>query len=60
MGDRLGRRWALIISGVVFSIGSLMQTVAFGLTAVMFVGRAIGGLVSWLHKLLGIVTLTAM
>ncbi|KAK4557110.1 hypothetical protein LTR86_006091 [Recurvomyces mirabilis] len=44
IGDRLGRRWALVISGVVFNIGSLMQTVSFGNTAVMFTGRAIGGL----------------
>jgi hypothetical protein len=36
----------LMITGVVFCLGSLMQTVSFGSTAAMFVGRAIGGLVS--------------
>ncbi|KAK5688569.1 hypothetical protein LTS10_000547 [Elasticomyces elasticus] len=43
VGDRIGRRWALIISGAVFTVGSLLQTVSFGKTALMFVGRAIGG-----------------
>lgn len=46
IGDRFGRRIALIVAGVLFCIGSLMQTVSFGNVAVMFVGRAIGGLVS--------------
>lgn len=46
LGDKLGRRPALMIAGVVFCVGSLMQTVSNGLEAVMFVGRAVGGLVS--------------
>ena len=46
IGDRWGRRIALIIAGVLFNIGSLMQTVSFGKVAPMFLGRAIGGLVS--------------
>jgi MFS family permease len=46
IGDRFGRRIALIIAGVLFCIGSLMQTVSFGSVAAMFVGRAVGGLVS--------------
>lgn len=46
IGDRWGRRIALIIAGLLFNIGSLMQTVSFGKVAPMFVGRAIGGLVS--------------
>jgi hypothetical protein len=36
----------LIIAGVVFCAGSLMQTVSFGHVAPMYLGRAIGGLVS--------------
>lgn len=44
IGDKLGRRPALIIAGVVFCVGSLMQTVSSGLEAAMFVGRAVGGL----------------
>jgi len=36
----------LMIAGLVFCAGSLMQTVSFGHVAVMYVGRAIGGLVS--------------
>jgi len=46
LGDRLGRKPALMIAGLVFCAGSLMQTVSFGHVAVMYVGRAIGGLVS--------------
>lgn len=46
LGDRLGRKPALMIAGILFCIGSLMQTVSNGIVAVMFVGRAIGGLVS--------------
>lgn len=46
LGDRFGRRPALLIAGVVFCIGSLMQTVSFGHVAPMYIGRAIGGLVS--------------
>ena len=46
LGDRLGRKPALMIAGLVFCAGSLMQTVSFGHVAAMYVGRAIGGLVS--------------
>jgi MFS family permease len=46
LGDRLGRKPALMIAGLVFCAGSLMQTVSFGHVAVMYAGRAIGGLVS--------------
>jgi hypothetical protein len=42
----MGRRITLMITGVVFSAGSLIQVLSFGSTAVIFVGRAIGGLVS--------------
>ncbi|CAD0083812.1 unnamed protein product [Aureobasidium vineae] len=44
LGDRFGRKPALMIAGVVFCAGSLMQTVSFGHVAAMYVGRAIGGL----------------
>ncbi|KAK5999890.1 hypothetical protein QM012_004978 [Aureobasidium pullulans] len=44
LGDRFGRKPALIVAGVVFCAGSLMQTVSFGHIAAMYVGRAIGGL----------------
>jgi MFS family permease len=46
IGDRWGRKIALIVAGVLFCVGSLMQTVSFGSVAAMFIGRAIGGLVS--------------
>jgi MFS family permease len=46
VGDKIGRKWALILSGIAFCVGSLMQTVSLGNVAVMFTGRAIGGLVS--------------
>lgn len=45
-GDRLGRRLALGLGAIAFIIGSIMQTASAGNKAVMFVGRAIGGLVS--------------
>jgi MFS family permease len=48
LGDRLGRRLALMIAGVFFCTGSLMQTVSYGLVSIMYIGRAIGGLVSLL------------
>lgn len=47
LGDKIGRRWALICSGVVFCVGSILQTCSFGSVPAMFTGRAIGGLVSW-------------
>lgn len=46
LGERFGRKPSLVIAGIAFCIGSLMQTVSHGLVAPMFVGRAIGGLVS--------------
>jgi len=45
IGDKFGRKWALIMSGIIFCIGSLMQTVSYGNVPVMFTGRAVGGLV---------------
>ena len=33
------------MSGIIFCIGSLMQTVSYGNVPVMFTGRAVGGLV---------------
>lgn len=44
IGDKLGRKPALMIAGIAFCIGSLMQTVSFGHEAVIFVGRVVGGL----------------
>jgi MFS family permease len=46
MGDKLGRKTSLIITGIVYEAGSVMQVASQGNTAVMFLGRAIGGLVS--------------
>jgi MFS family permease len=44
VSDWIGRRWALIVSGLIFCAGSLMQTLSFGVTPVVFVGRVVGGL----------------
>ncbi|KIW13397.1 hypothetical protein PV08_08585 [Exophiala spinifera] len=44
MGDKIGRKLALMVAGVIFCVGSLMQTVSHGNVAVMFAGRAVGGL----------------
>jgi MFS family permease len=46
LGDKLGRRITLMITGVIFSAGSLCQVLSSGSTPAMFAGRAIGGLVS--------------
>jgi MFS family permease len=46
LGDKLGRRITLMITGAIFSAGSLCQVLASGSTPAMFAGRAIGGLVS--------------
>ena len=45
LGDKVGRKISLIITGGVFCVGSAMQVAAMGNTGVMFAGRAIGGLV---------------
>lgn len=45
LGDKFGRKPAMMMAGVLFCIGSLMQTVSFGHVWAMFLGRAIGGLV---------------
>ncbi|KAL5116110.1 hypothetical protein ACEQ8H_006006 [Pleosporales sp. CAS-2024a] len=44
LGDKFGRKTALTIAGVLFCIGSLMQTVSFGHIWAMFLGRAMGGM----------------
>jgi hypothetical protein len=46
MGDKLGSKMSLVIIGIVFEAGPVMQVASQGTTAVMFVGRAIGGPVS--------------
>lgn len=51
LGDRFGRKPALMVAGSLFCIGSLMQTLSGGIVSVMFVGRVIGGLVSILASL---------
>lgn len=50
LGDKFGRRPALMVAGIIFCIGSLMQTVSDGIVAVIFVGRFVGGLVGHLHN----------
>jgi MFS family permease len=45
LGDKFGRKSSLFVAGILFCIGSLMQTVSFGHVWAMFLGRAIGGLV---------------
>lgn len=46
LGDKYGRKPALITAGAAFCTGSLIQTLSYGVVAAMLVGRAIGGLVS--------------
>lgn len=45
VGDKIGRKWALICAGAIFCVGSILQTCSFGNVPVMFTGRAVGGLV---------------
>ncbi|EME88733.1 uncharacterized protein MYCFIDRAFT_185295 [Pseudocercospora fijiensis CIRAD86] len=42
--DRYGRKSSLMFAGMLFCLGSLMQTVAHGSWGVVFTGRAVGGL----------------
>jgi len=44
LSDRFGRRVPLIISSVVFLVGSFMQTWANGNLTMMYVGRTLSGL----------------
>jgi MFS family permease len=46
LGNRFGRKPSLIIAGILFVIGSLLQTFSYGITGLVFAGRAVGGLVS--------------
>jgi hypothetical protein len=43
LGDRLGRRWGLIVSCFVFYVGAAMQTAASGLS-LFIAGRVVAGL----------------
>ncbi|KAL1859769.1 hypothetical protein VTK73DRAFT_7446 [Phialemonium thermophilum] len=42
VGDRLGRRWTIIIGGLITAIGALLQAAAFGIPQ-LIVGRIVGG-----------------
>ncbi|CAN6640987.1 hexose transporter Hxt15p [Trichomonascus vanleenenianus] len=42
--DKLGRRVALIVCGIVFDIGAILQTVAKGKIGLFYAGRVISGL----------------
>ncbi|KAJ5690314.1 hypothetical protein N7462_004706 [Penicillium macrosclerotiorum] len=44
VGEKIGRRLALALSAIFFTVGSIMQTASSGQTSLIFVGRAIGGL----------------
>jgi MFS family permease len=43
MGDKLGRRWTILIGAVVFCLGGALQTGAQSL-AYLYAGRSIAGL----------------
>jgi MFS family permease len=43
MGDRLGRRWTILIGAVIFCLGGALQTGAQSL-AYLYAGRSIAGL----------------
>ncbi|KAJ5127267.1 sugar transporter [Penicillium atrosanguineum] len=43
VGDKLGRRLALVLGAISFMTGSIMQTASAGSKPVMYTGRAIGG-----------------
>ncbi|CAH0028134.1 unnamed protein product [Clonostachys rhizophaga] len=42
--DRIGRRWPLIVCGVVFDLGAILQLVSPGLVGLIYAGRALTGL----------------
>lgn len=41
--DRIGRRWPLIVCGVVFDLGAILQLVSPGLVGLIYAGRALTG-----------------
>lgn len=43
MGERLGRRWCIMIGCVVLSVGAVLQAAAYGMPQ-MIVGRIVAGL----------------
>jgi MFS family permease len=44
VGERLGRRKALLVGSTIMAVGAILQTTSFSL-AQMFVGRIVSGLV---------------
>lgn len=44
LADRFGRRLALVLCGLVFDVGAVMQTVSVGRLGVLYSGRVISGL----------------
>lgn len=51
VGERLGRRKALLVGSTIMAVGAILQTTSFSL-AQMFVGRIVSGLVlSFEHRL---------
>jgi MFS family permease len=45
IGDKWGRKKVLLATGIVFCLGSAMQTASHGIKGLLYAGRAIGGLV---------------
>lgn len=43
MGDKLGRRWTILIGAIIFCLGGALQTGAQSL-AYLYAGRSIAGL----------------
>lgn len=44
VSERFGRRWNLILSGVVFLVGAFVQTFSHGSVGMMYAGRILTGL----------------
>lgn len=42
--ERLGMKWTLVLCGLIFNIGAIMQTVATGQLGLIYAGRALTGL----------------
>jgi MFS family permease len=42
--ERLGRRWPLIVCGVIFNIGAALQVASHGIIGLIYAGRALTGM----------------
>lgn len=50
MTEKLGRRWVLILCGIIFNLGAIIQLVADGKLSFIYAGRVLTGMSSISHS----------